>query len=116
MRVRTRITQEARARGMTAAELARRLGWYRSNVSAMDAGRRAASMRALARVAEALGCSPGDLMQLGPDADAPVFRRSQVNRRLTAREAAIPDGTEQGWVHAVQFAWRRHYGAAARAR
>ena len=41
MRVSTRIKAETRARGLTVAELARRLGWYRSNLSAIDAGRRA---------------------------------------------------------------------------
>ena len=116
MRVRTRIAQEARARGMTAAELARRLGGYRSNLSAMDAGRRAASMRVLARVAELLGCSPGDLLAVGPSEEVSVFRGLPLNRRLAERDAAMPDGAEQGWVHAAQFAWRRHYRAAARSR
>ena len=101
---------------MTAAELARRLGWYRSNLSAMDAGRRAASMQVLARLAEVLGCSPADLLYVGPSEGAPVFRHAPLNQRLAEREAAMPDGAEQGWVHAVQLTWGRHYRAAARAR
>ena len=110
MRVRTRITLEARARGVTAAELARRLGWYRSNLSAMDAGRRAVSMRVLVRLSEALGCSPGDLLEVSRVPDAPLFRHKRLNARLAERDLGTPDGAEKAWVHAAQFAWRRHYG------
>ncbi len=111
MDVRTRITAEARARGLTAAELARRLGWYRSNLSAMDAGRRVVSMRSLARLSEVLGCSPSDLIEAGPDPEAVVFRPKRLNARLVERDLGTPDGEEKGWVHTVQFAWRHHYGS-----
>ena len=113
-RIRTRITAEARARGLTAAEVARRLGWYRSNISAMDAGRRAVSLRALARVADMLGCGPGDLLESGPAAAHGVFRQRRLNVLLAKRDLGTPDGTEKGWVHAVQLAWQRHYAAAKR--
>ena len=96
---------------MTVAEVARRLGLYRSNLSAMDAGRRVASLQALSRIAAVLGCSPGELIERAPEGPPAVFRTKALNARLAAREAALVDGTERGWVHAVLLAWQRHYRA-----
>lgn len=108
MRIRTRISEEAHARGLTAAEVARRVGWYRSNLSAMDAGTRAVSLRSLARAARVLGCSVGELLEVQDEPNHPVFREAALNRRLTLRDAETSDGSEKGWVHRVQLAWRRH--------
>lgn len=109
MRIRTRIGQAARERGTTSAALARRLQLHRSNLSAMDAGRRAVSLAALSRLAEVLGCSPGELLDEADD--RPVFRRSMLNVRLHAWDAGLADGSERGWTHRVLLAWQRHYRA-----
>lgn len=109
MRIRTRIGRVARERGTSAAEVARQLKWYRSNVSAMDAGRRAISLKALGRVADALGCAPGELLEEGETADRPVFRQARLNARLAARQMRLADGADRSWVHAVLLAWRQHY-------
>ncbi len=109
MWIHTRITQEARARGMTAAELARRLGGYRSNLSAMDAGRRTASLRLLARLSRALGCSLGELLEVSWISERPIFRTARVNEALAQRDRRAHDGQEKGWVHAAQLAWVRHF-------
>ncbi|MBI3318842.1 MAG: helix-turn-helix transcriptional regulator [Candidatus Omnitrophica bacterium] len=114
MTLRTRITQAARERGTTAAEVARRLHLYRSNLSAMDAGRRLASLRTLARVAQLLDCGLGDLLEVGWGTEGPIFRRRELNLRLQERDLGIPDGSERGWVHAALLAWQRHYGAGRR--
>ena len=114
MRIRTRITTEARARGFTAAELARRLGWYRSNVSAMDAGRRAISLRNLARVSQLLGCSPGELLDTTMQSERPIFAQAKANQRLLERDRDADDGAEKSWVHATQLGWLRHYRARRR--
>ena len=106
----------AHARGLTAAEVARRLGWYRSNLSGMDAGRRSISLRTLARLSRLLGCSPGDLLEISCWPERPVFPRAQLNERLRERDRRNTDGLEKGWVHAVQLAWVRHYRAARRSR
>ena len=111
MRIRTCIRRVARERGMTAAEVARRLRLYRSNLSAMDAGRRSISLRALERIAEILASSPGELLARGEIDDRPVFRSARLNVRLADRDAALEDGADRTWVHTVLLAWQRHYGA-----
>ena len=108
MTIRTRIQAEARARGFTVAELARRLGWYRSNLSAMDAGRRAISLRALSRVADMLGCSTGELMESSRP-DVRVFRAARVNARVLEWDRRGVDGLDKSWVSTAQLAWIRHY-------
>lgn len=80
----------------------------------MDKGDRSVSVRALARLSELLGCSPGDLLDAGPDPETPLFRQQRLNARLAERDVGTPDGVEKGWVHAVQLAWRRHYGSGKR--
>ena len=108
MRIRTRITQMAKERGLTAAEVARRLHLYRSNLSAMDAGRRSVSLRTLARIAQVLACQPGELLDT-PHMETPLFRRPALLAQLEARQRALADGAERGWVHTVMLAWQRHY-------
>ncbi|OGX13320.1 MAG: hypothetical protein A3I71_06560 [Omnitrophica WOR_2 bacterium RIFCSPLOWO2_02_FULL_63_16] len=99
----------ARQRGMTAAELARRLGLYRSNLSAMDAGTRSVSLKTLARIAGALSCSPGDLLEIGGLSEPRVFRGKTLNRLLVARDQQTVDGADRAWTHAALLAWQRHY-------
>lgn len=116
IRVRTRITEAARARGFTAAELARRLGWYRSNISAMDAGRRAVSLRTLARLSQLLACSPGELVEICRESARPLFPSARLNDRVSRRDRSASDGAEKSWVHAAQLAWQRHHGRTRRRR
>lgn len=110
MRIRTQITRLAHERGMTAAEIARRLGLYRSNLSAMDAGRRMGSLRILGRIAQILDCSPADLIEAGPAAEEiRIFRRGSLNEALRKRDVEALDGLKKTWVHAALLAWQRHY-------
>ncbi len=101
----------ARERGMTAADVARRLKLYRSNLSAIDAGRRSLSLRALGRIADVLSCSPGELLERVDAVGRSVFRQSHLNVRLAERDATLVDGAERTWVHATLLAWQRHYRA-----
>lgn len=116
MKIRTRITEEARARGFNARELARRLGWYPSNISLMDSGRRSVSLRALARAAEVLGCSPADLLRVDQTVEGSLFRKRSLNERLRDRDLGSRDGSEKDWVHTAQLAWGRHYSMRQRLR
>lgn len=109
MVTRTCIKQMARQRGMTVAEVARRLRWYPSNLSAMDAGTRAVSLKALARVAELLGCSPADLVEVVPPPEPPAFRKQRMAQWIQMREQETPDGVDRSWTHAALLAWQRHY-------
>ena len=108
MWIRTRITQKARERGWTAAEVARRLKLYPSNLSAMDAGKRAVSLSALHRLAQTLGCSPGDLLEGSLSSGAAVLFGQHLRKRLEARDLGTPDGLDRSWVHASLLAWQRH--------
>ena len=80
-----------------------------NNLSAMDAGRRSVSLRALGRIADVLGCSPSELLERDSSAERPVFRPASVNARVRMRDAALIDGSERTWVHTVLLAWQRHY-------
>lgn len=112
MTFRTRITSLARERGLKAAEVARRAGLYPSNLSAMDAGKRTISLQALARVAQILDCSLGDLLEVSWGSESPLFRNRQLNLRLKERDRGAPDGEERTWVHTALLAWQRHYRLA----
>src|SRR3990167_11264453 len=90
MPIRTRITEVARERGWTAARVARHLGLYRSNLSAMDAGRRSVSLQALNRIAECLGVSPSDLIEATPTAEETSSAYSSwLKHRIQERESKI---------------------------
>ena len=102
----------AKDRGLSAAEVARKLRLYPSNLSAMDAGTRTVSLRLLTRIAKFLSCSPADLVEVTPENEMPLFRNMRTLRRLQERIALTPDGTERGWVHTLLFAWQRHYRSA----
>lgn len=110
MPIRTRITRVAHEHGLTARDLARRLGLYPSNIASADAGRRPISLRALGRIAQVLQCGLGDLIDDAPQTQPPVYRGRAAARGLEAREQGMPDGAERGWVHAALLAWQRHAG------
>ena len=108
MGLRTRITTVAKQRGLSAAEVARKLRLYPSNLSAMDAGTRPVSLRLLLRIAEFLHSSPADLIEVNPpQGDGPLWRG--LSPLLDERMQSLPDGTERGWVHTTLLAWQRHY-------
>lgn len=111
MGVRTQIKTVAHQRGWTVAALGRRLKLYPSNLSAMDAGTRAVSLKTLGRIAHVLDCEPGDLLERSATSSQSVFADSTLNAKLLERQRRLADGEERAWVHATLLAWQRHYGA-----
>jgi transcriptional regulator with XRE-family HTH domain len=111
-RICTRITEEARERGWTAAEIARKLKLYRSNLSSADAGKRSVSLGALARIAAYLGLSPGDLIEMNPAGKGSYLFSPRLSAALHRRSLETPDGSERGWTHKSLLAWQRHFKLA----
>jgi hypothetical protein len=73
----------------------------------MDAGQRSVSLKTLGRIAQFLGCQPGDLLDI--QTESSPFHSPQLNAQLEARERQLEDGSERGWVHTALLAWQRHY-------
>lgn len=111
MQIHTNITKIAKERGLNAAEVSRRLGWYRSNVSAMDAGKRSVSLKALAEIAQLLDLSPSDLLETDFPNHLILFPKKELMEKLQKRDLETQDGTKREWVHAVMLAWQRHHQA-----
>lgn len=109
MTLKTRITDQAHRRGLTAAEVARKLSLYPSNIAAMDAGKRSVSLQLLTRIAKFLDCGLPDLLEMTWTADTPLFRNQEINCRLRERDLGTTDGTPVGWVNQAMLAWQRHY-------
>ena len=109
MALRTRIKHVAKERGVTAAEVARRLRLYPSNLSAMDSGARSVSLRTLNRIAQLLDCGLGDLLEVTWGPEGSPFGQRDLALRLKERDLGTPDGSERTWVHRALLAWQRHY-------
>ncbi|HEX7744257.1 MAG TPA: helix-turn-helix transcriptional regulator [Micromonosporaceae bacterium] len=66
-RVRVHLDRLLAARGMTLVELSERVGVSVVNLSVLKNGRaRAIRFSTLTAVCDALGCSPGDLLEVAP--------------------------------------------------
>lgn len=91
--VAARIRELRTHRGLTQAELARRMGITEGNVSRLETGGRAPSLRTIARVAAALGVEPAELLTRGDVAtsagQAPYVWR--ICSALEAQPAAVQE-------------------------
>lgn len=108
MPIRTRITEAAQQRGLTAAEVSRKLKLYPSNISAMDSGRRSVSVHLLERVAHVLGCSVSDLLETKAVTERALFP-NRMMKRLRELDESGEDGADKTWIHRTLFVWQRHY-------
>ncbi len=109
--VRTNVKEEAALRGMTLTEVAKKVGFYLSNLSAMDSGKRTISLKRLAKIAAFLHCSVGDLI-LNSKEEKKIFREVALNDLLEQIESSHEDGTDKSWVPKVMMAQKRHYAKA----
>lgn len=96
---------------LSKTEVAKKLGFYLSNLSAMDSGRRAISLKRLAKIAAFLHCSIGDLI-VNSGGEKKIFREEVLNDLLERIEASQEDGTDKSWVPKVMLAQKRHYAQA----
>lgn len=108
MSIRTRITEAARQRGLTAAEVSRKLKLFPSNISAMDSGRRFVSLYLLERIANVLGCNVSELIET-KKTDKPKLFPAHLMKRLKEIEDRQEDGSDKTWTHRTLLAWQRHY-------
>ena len=108
MSIRTNITETARRRGLSAADVARKLKLFPSNISAMDRGRRSVSLHLLERVANMLGCSVSELLETKAVSESTLFP-SRTMKRLRERDESSRDGSDKTWTHRALLVWQRHY-------
>ena len=107
-KVRTRIAEVARERGLTPAIIARNLHLYPSNLSNMDKGQRSVSLKALARIALFLGASASDLITVSPIEETRPFMNDRLNKALAKKDQTGSD-TDRSWLHVTMLAWRKHF-------
>lgn len=88
-------------RGLTQEQLADRVGWSVGNVSQLERGLQGYSDEGLALLADALQCTPGQILDVDPTDDSAIWslwERARPGQRNTllevAREMVIKTGTD----------------------
>lgn len=87
-------------RQLTQEQLADRVGWSVGNVSQLEAGKQGYSDEGLALLADALNCTPGQILEVDPTNDQAIWslwERAKPGQRQTllevAREMVLKTGT-----------------------
>jgi transcriptional regulator with XRE-family HTH domain len=106
------IRQIAKARGISLASIAGRLGIARSNLSAIASGDRGVSLAMLKKISVLLACSLGELFFGGTEPR--VFKDKRSSERLDDILAENYDGIDKTWTHHVMLAHHLHYRSAKR--
>jgi transcriptional regulator with XRE-family HTH domain len=78
-------------RNLTQEQLADRVGWSVGNVSQLEQGKQGYSDEGLALLAEALNCTPGQILDVDPTNDEAIWslwERAQPGQRATLIEVA----------------------------
>lgn len=78
-------------RGLTQEVLADRVGWSVGNVSQLEQGKQGYSDEGLALLAEALQCTPGQILEVDPTNDEAIWslwERAAPGQRQTLLEVA----------------------------
>jgi transcriptional regulator with XRE-family HTH domain len=87
-------------RDLTQEQLAERVGWSVGNISQLERGQQGYSDEGLAMLAEALNCTPGQILDVDPtndDAIWSLWERAEPGQRRTLLEVAkgfLRTGTE----------------------
>lgn len=87
-------------RGLTQEQLAERVGWSVGNISQLERGLQGYSDEGLALLAEALQCTPGQILDVDPADDNAIWslweraRPAQRNALLEVAKGMVRTGTE----------------------
>lgn len=75
----SRIREIRKAKGMTLQQVADKIGTTAQTIGRLETGMRTLSIRWVNRIAEALGCDPGELLALPEGGDVPVIGNVGTN-------------------------------------
>jgi len=101
-------------RGMSLSFIAKKLGIYPSNMSAIASARRGVSLSVLRQIAGLLDCSLDELT--GRREATAVFRNKTADLRVKEIQNSNFNGMDKKWVDHVMLAHIHHYRAAKRMR
>lgn len=104
-----RLKQIAKERGIKLISIARKIGLYRSNLSAIASGRRGVSLRKLIKICQYLNCSLDELIFY--DASVNVYDK-KMEEKLSSIEKQNFDGMDKSWVNKLMAAQTMHYKKA----
>lgn len=108
-----RIKEVAKERAMTLMAIAKKLGIYRSNMSAIASGSRGASLAMLKEMCYILDCGLDELVF--PGRKPFIFKNKAIQAELDLLEKINYDGADKTWVNKVMLAGLRHFKHAKKA-
>ena len=109
-----KIKEAAKERGLTLVNIAKKLGIYRSNMSAIASGARGASLKMLNKVCRILDISLDELVKA--EERHFIFNTGKLEAALDNIEKSNYDGIDKSWVDRVMLAQKAHYKKARKAR
>ena len=113
MKNRLNIKKIAKERGMTLVEVARKMGIYRSNMSAIASGARGISLDMLKKMCLILDCSIDELVK--EHKEPTVFVQNEVQNELEKIDKSSNNGADKTWVNLLMLATMNHYKRAIKA-
>jgi len=100
----------ARERAMTLLGIAKKLGIYRSNMSAIASGSRGVSLDVLKKICYILDCGLDEIVF--PAREPVVFKNKMIQAKLDSLERVNYDGIDKTWVNKVILASWGHFKQA----
>jgi len=102
----------AKERAVTLMSIAKKLGTYRSNISAIASGKRGVSLDMLIRIGHILDCGLDELVSLSGKSN--VYKNKMLEGRIDKIIEANYNGTDKTWVDNIALAGLRHFSNARR--
>lgn len=106
--MRYRIKDACHSRGYKVADLCKKLGLYKSNLSLVDSGKRKLSISKLEEIIKFLGCSFNDIISSSNRYQKP-YDNPEINRKITLIENAQYQRNDKAWVFNVFFERRKFF-------